>query len=254
MKRRVFKFETGACTHEGKVRTVNEDNYLVKDDKGVWVVSDGMGGHENGSLASRTTVEEVETIGNAATAPDLLARFNDRIMRANEKLLDYAAERGDIIIGATVVGVLVFEKRFACVWAGDSRVYHVRDGKIEQLSKDHTEAQELVDNGALTPEEAKVWPRRNVITRAVGVMDDLDLDLRQGDIKVGDTFVLCSDGLTGHVSDEEICEKVTTLSAQKACDALVELTLQRGATDNVTVIVVRCKVRDDVTIPGFNYQ
>lgn len=250
MKKQVFNFDSAACTHQGKVRHVNEDNYLMKPELGVWVVADGMGGHENGALASQTTVDEIETIGQTATAPDLLARFNDRVMRANEKLIAYTQGSDDLIIGATIVGVLTFERSYACVWAGDSRIYRIRNGEITQLTKDHTEAQDLVDQGTLTEEEAKVWPRRNVITRAIGVMDDLELDLQQGETVVGDVFVLCSDGLTGHVEDDEICEKASSLSAQDACNALVDLTLERGASDNVTVIVVKCNVRDDVTIPG----
>lgn len=254
MKKQVFKFESAACTHQGNVRRVNEDNYLMQPHTGVWVVADGMGGHENGALAAQTTVDEIGTIGQTATAPDLLARFNDRVMRANEKLIKYTQGSDGLIIGATVVAVLTFERSYACVWAGDSRIYRIRNGEILQLTKDHTEAQELVDQGTLTEEEAKVWPRRNVITRAIGVVDDLELELRQGEIAVGDIFVLCSDGLTGHVADDEICARANALSAQEACDALVDLTLERGASDNVTVVVVKCQVRDDVTIPGFGHK
>jgi protein phosphatase len=236
-----FRFETGTATHTGRVREVNEDGLFAEPDWGVWVVADGMGGHENGRLASATIVEEVSTIGAAVSAPDLLARFRDRIFRANAKLLETAHDKGEnVIIGSTVAAVLVYGAHYACVWSGDSRIYLMRGNEISQVSRDHTEVQELVDNGSISSAEARYWPRRNVITRAVGIFDDPELDLVQGELKTGDTFVLCSDGLTGPVEDAEILEHIHAHAPQGACDALIEMALERGARDNVTVIVVRC--------------
>jgi serine/threonine protein phosphatase PrpC len=236
-----FRFETGTATHTGRVREVNEDGLFAEPEWGVWLVADGMGGHENGRLASATIVEEVSTIGNAVSAPDLLARFRDRIFRANAKLVQAAQHKGsNVIIGSTVAAVLVYGAHYACVWSGDSRIYLIRGKEIRQVSHDHTEVQELVDSGAVSAAEARNWPRRNVITRAVGIFDDPELDLVQGEIKSGDTFVVCSDGLTGPVEDAEILHSIDAHAPQAACDALIELSLDRGARDNVTVIVVRC--------------
>jgi serine/threonine protein phosphatase PrpC len=244
-----LQFQTGIATHVGRVRTVNEDNHLADPARGIWLVADGMGGHANGRLASETVVRAVESVGAPASAPDLLARFKDRIHRANAELIDLAAgEEEDSVIGATMVALLVFSGHYACVWSGDSRVYLVREGSITQLSKDHTEVQELLDRGAIGPAEAKLWPRRNVVTKAIGVFDEPSLDIVHGEIHPDDVFVLCSDGLTGHVEDEEILEKASRLSPQEACDALIALTLERGAKDNVTVIVVSCRA-DDRTVP-----
>ena len=145
-----------------------------------------------------------------------------------------------MIIGSTVAAVLVYGAHYACVWSGDSRIYLIRGKEIRQVSHDHTEVQELVDSGAVSAAEARNWPRRNVITRAVGIFDDPELDLVQGEIKSGDTFVVCSDGLTGPVEDAEILHSIDTHAPQAACDALIDLSLDRGARDNVTVIVVRC--------------
>ena len=240
-----FRFETGTATHTGRVREVNEDGLFAAPDWGVWLVADGMGGHENGRLASATIVEEVSTIGSAVSAPDLLARFRDRIFRANAKLLETAHQKGEnVIIGSTVAAVLVYGAHYACVWSGDSRIYLRRGQEITQLSRDHTEVQELVDSGSISAIEARNWPRRNVITRAVGIFDDPDLDLVQGEIKTGDTFVLCSDGLTGPVEDEEILQSIDAHAPQDACDALIDMALERGARDNVTVIVVRCMAEE----------
>jgi serine/threonine protein phosphatase PrpC len=135
--------------------------------------------------------------------------------------------------------LLAHERHFACVWSGDSRIYLVHDGSISLQSRDHTEVQELVSEGKLSPSEARTWPRRNVITRAIGVNADPELEIRDGVLRAGDAFVLCSDGLTGHVEDREILERVVNSESQHACDALVDLTLSRGAADNVTVVVVR---------------
>ena len=231
-------FDVGASTHPGKVRQVNEDRFFVAPSSGIFAVADGMGGHENGALASSTVVQCLESIGNAVSAADLLARLEDRILRANVTLKEIAAERGKVI-GSTVAILLTYEDHFACVWSGDSRIYRVRDGAIAQLSRDHTEVRDLVERGLLTPEEARTWPRRNVITRAIGVRDEPELELEHGTLAVGDVFLICSDGLTGHVEDEEILASARSGQPQEVSDALVALTLERGAADNVTVVVVR---------------
>lgn len=233
-------FQTGAATHVGLVRKGNEDNYLIRPDVGVWAVADGMGGHEAGEVASATVVEALESMGRPVSAPDLLARLEDRILRANTRLREIARARRGAMIGTTVAVLLAYEQFYAVVWSGDSRIYRVRQGGIVQLTRDHTEAQEMVDRGIITREEARTWPRRNVITRAVGVHDDPELELDHGILEPGDAFLLCSDGLTGHVADDEILRLVEREpGAQAACDALIALTLERGATDNVTVVVVR---------------
>ena len=134
---------------------------------------------------------------------------------------------------------------------GDSRIYVVRGGSIAQLSRDHTEVQQLLAEAKITPEEARNWPGSNVITRAIGVFDQPELEITSGALEAGDTFVLCSDGLTHHIEDAEILHVVSSSGSQQACDALIELTLARGATDNVTVIIVRYQPdRGDVTFHG----
>ena len=156
------------------------------------------------------------------------------------------------MIGCTLATLMVYEDAFACVWSGDSRVYRVRHGAIEQISRDHTEAQELIDLGTLTPEEAKTWPRKNVITRAIGVFDEPELEIQQGRIEDGDFFVICSDGLTEHVDDTEILQASTISPISKVVEHLVEKTLQRGAKDNVTVVAISCRevtaVMQDTTV------
>ncbi len=178
-----------------------------------------------------------------SSAADLLADCEARIVDANNRLREISEGRPGDIIGTTVALLLVYEQFFACIWAGDSRIYRIRQSKIEQLSVDHTEVQELLADGKLTEEEARSWPRRNVITRAIGTYDDLELELTNGTLDHGDIFVICSDGLTTHVEDREILALAKNYPAQRACDFLVKLTLDRGGTDNVTVVVVRFEPR-----------
>jgi serine/threonine protein phosphatase PrpC len=232
------RIEAGAATHVGKVRRQNEDNYLVATPRGLWAVADGMGGHEAGEVASRIVVDELAAVETPATAAELLASCEQRLINANSRLKKLADERG-ALIGTTVAVLLIFDGHYACVWSGDSRIYRLRRHRIEQISVDHTEAQELVSAGRLTVEEARAWPRRNVITRAIGVSDDPELEIKGGALEPGDTFVICSDGLTAHVEDEEILALAGESPPQRACDLLVGLTLDRGAVDNVTVVAVR---------------
>jgi protein phosphatase len=235
-----LKFETGAGTHVGRVRKANEDSYITRPDIGLWAVADGVGGYEAGQLASQTVVSDLDTLGPSVSKADQIARFSERILRANDHIRDLMLERGGSPMGSTVASVLIFNRTYACAWSGDSRVYLVRDSTINQLSKDHSEVQELIDEGLITPEQARTWPRRNVITRAIGIFDDPGLEVNEGDVLPGDTFLICSDGLTGHISDDEICAYVDGYRPQEACDRMIAETLERGATDNVSIIIVRC--------------
>jgi len=232
-------FDTGAATHVGKVRLRNEDCYLVRPEAGIWVVADGMGGHESGDLASSTVIEALQSIEPPSSAADLLEQCEERIAAANMRLKEIGRERGGVIVGATVAMLLIFDDYYACVWAGDSRVYVVREKKIIQLSQDHTEVEELLVKGVITREEAKTWRAGNALTRAIGAHDEVELEITSGPMMSGDAFVICSDGLTRHVTDEEILTHVASGPSQEACDRLVALTLERGAADNVTLVVVR---------------
>ncbi|TIV95333.1 MAG: serine/threonine-protein phosphatase [Mesorhizobium sp.] len=229
--------ESFGVSHKGCVRDHNEDNYLVEPRTGLWVVADGMGGHEAGEVASASIVDHLATIGIASSAPDLRARFEDRLSRANAEIRNISRSRG-ITIGSTFAALLAMDGRFAGLWAGDSRIYLVRGGAISQISRDHTEVQELLDRGMISAEEALTWPRRNVITHAVGVSDELEIDFQQGELMPGDVFVLSTDGLTAHVSDAEIEAAVKSGPLQVACEKLLETVLARGGTDNVTIVMV----------------
>ena len=236
----IFSFDTGQATDVGCRRSVNEDALLARPDLGLWVVADGMGGHEAGDFASATIVEELAHVGHAASPDDLRARVMARLSRANDRILDHSHDLGRGAIGATVVAILANGEDYACIWSGDSRAYLLRDGRLVQQSRDHTEVRALLDAGSITAEEAANWPRKNVITRAIGVTDRPECDMVVGQLRPGDRFLLCSDGLTEHVTDPEIADHLDRMGPQDACDALIRQTLERGAQDNVTVIAFRC--------------
>jgi serine/threonine protein phosphatase PrpC len=233
-----FIFDAASATHPGNVRPRNEDSYLIRTDAGLWAVADGMGGHEAGDVASQLVVSALDTITTVNSAMELLEATQSRVLLANHQIFEISHQRGGAVIGSTVVVLLISEDKFACVWAGDSRLYLARRDTIKQVSRDHTEVEELLASGALSAEEVKNWPN-NIITRAVGVQDDPELEIVTGEFEDCDVFVLCSDGLTRHVEDKEILECVSSQDAQTSCAALVRLAIERGGLDNVTVIVVR---------------
>ncbi len=240
MNEQEFRFDYCTASDTGCVRDLNEDRFFVDEESGVWLVADGMGGHDAGEIASASIVAHAESIGTPVSARDLLARFEDRVSQANSEIQSIAVQRNSGTIGSTLASLLTFGHHFACVWSGDSRVYLVRRGKLMQVSRDHTEVQELFDRGLITEEEAENWPRKNVITRAIGVTEEPQLDVEQGTIEPGDTFVICSDGLTAHVEDYEVLDAIDGRHPKVSCDMLMDMTLTRGGTDNVTIVIVKC--------------
>lgn len=240
-----YTISTAGQTNTGRVRDHNEDSFLTKPESGVWVVADGMGGHDAGDFASQTITEELASVGVPISTEDLQARFMERLSRAHARIVDHAEAVGAGTVGATIVGLLAHEDQYLCIWSGDSRIYLLRDGVLVQQTKDHTEVNDLLDAGLMTPEEAESWPRRNVITRAIGVSDEPQCDIVAGQLQPGDVFLLCSDGLTEHNSDHDLLQAlVSANSTETACDSMIQMTLDRGAKDNVTAVVVHFAPQD----------
>lgn len=230
-----------ACSHVGLVRRHNEDAYLERPDLGLWVVADGMGGMTAGEVASGLMVSSLDAIAHPMGGADLLHAVRGRVDAVNAELRAMAAARGpEVTIGCTIAGLILHGGHFACFWAGDSRVYRLRDGELDRLTRDHSLVQEMVDAGLLLPEKAEQHPHASVIQRAVGVDDTVKLDCVHARVMPGDVFLLCSDGLTRMVSDEELERQVGGGAVDSVCDALLALVLQRGAKDNVTMVLVEC--------------
>ncbi|GAC21722.1 PP2C family protein-serine/threonine phosphatase [Paraglaciecola arctica] len=226
-----------AKTDIGTIRKVNEDGFLDCPQVGMWCVADGMGGHAKGDVASKMIVDGLQNIANSNSYPLGTQQIKDVLQQVNSRLVSMASEK-QAVIGSTVV-VLVFDHQFAhCIWAGDSRIYRVRNNKLTRLTQDHSQVEELVQKGLLTPEEAERHPNANVITRAVGASDELDLDV-VSDVRLdGDKYCLCSDGLNKVIDDVEIEQLLLNTPLDSIAPLLITTSLERKARDNVTVIVV----------------
>jgi protein phosphatase/serine/threonine-protein phosphatase Stp1 len=227
-----------ARTHVGKVRRVNEDSILALPDQGIWVVADGMGGHEAGDFASQTVTETVATIPPDLPPADLMRELRGAILRANAAIHTAARTRFHGPVGATVVALILTETHFAVFWAGDSRAYLLRDGAIAMLTADHSVVGEFVAAGQMTWDEAEAHPHSNAITRAVGVEETLMLDKVRGEVAPGDRFLLCSDGLTKYAGFARLQALLAGAPIETVADRLIEHALAGGGGDNVSVIVV----------------
>jgi protein phosphatase len=231
-------------TDVGIIRSGNEDNYLMIPDRGVFVVADGMGGHAAGEVASemavRFTTRELGTLGGLDDE-QVAERMRSAIRAANtaifERTLTEHDKRG---MGTTVTALVVYGARFLVGQVGDSRAYLLRDGKLVQITKDHSYVQEQVDAGYLTPEQARTHPYSNVITRCVGASQDVLPDIYVGAVRAADLFLLASDGLTGMLEDYQLAEIVRGDAVpQRLVDELVAAANRHGGLDNITAILVR---------------
>jgi serine/threonine protein phosphatase PrpC len=232
--------DSAAKTDTGLVRSVNEDSVLDLGARGVWAVADGVGGADAGDWASREIVNALAGLPNMGAIAERISLAKAALDGVNAHLLSAAARIGSRRgIASTVVCLLIHEERFACVWAGDSRLYLLRRGEFTQVSHDHSAVQAMVDAGLITDEEARHHPSANTITRAVGVEAMLRLDCKEGTVEPGDIFLICTDGLTKVVDDHEIACVLADYEPAEAVGELVRMTLDRGAPDNVSIVVVR---------------
>jgi len=234
-----FAWHSSHQSDRGKVRHLNEDALLDRPDLGLWVVADGMGGHSSGDLASRLIVESLETLQpQGESLGSLAGEVDRRLQQVNLRLQQESQRRGGGIIGSTVVLLLAHEGYCIYQWAGDSRIYLYRRGSLKQLSRDHSQVQEQLEGvfgDGLSCDAASI---ANYITRAVGASTTLELDAEIIEPCEGDRFLLCSDGLNKELSDIEIAAVLEQYPLQEAAARLLALSLERGASDNVTLILV----------------
>ena len=231
-------FRSHGLTHVGLVRQRNEDAFLDRPEHGLWAVADGMGGHEQGDYASAAVVNRLAGFKPFAD----LEEFTDEVRRALSHVDVHLRARSKAIgprtvIASTVACLLVFAEEFAAVWSGDSRVYQLRQDALSRLSTDHSRVQELIDARLLRPEEARRHPDAHVVTQAIGA-GRLHFGTRVGMVRPGDRFLLCTDGLTNMIADDELVIELGAGTPQAAAERLLELVLARGAVDNVTIVVV----------------
>ena len=239
-----LRWTSAALTDVGLVRSRNEDSYLAQPARGVWAVADGMGGHAFGDVASRMVVEAIESMESIKWpgAPDpmatLVAAARTRITMVNQQLRDEAQARRVTVMGSTAVVLLACGAQLACLWAGDSRLYLYRNARLQQLTRDHSQAEELRARGAAPGLEASA-AIANMITRAVGAADTIDIDLATLDAVDGDMLLLCSDGLSNPVDEHAIAQALALGDCTQAAQVLLALALANGGRDNITVVVVR---------------
>lgn len=232
-----MKINVGARTDVGRVRSANEDSYLVREP--IFVVADGMGGHLAGDVASSTAVSAIEGHLTEA-APDQPDSFATLVRGANRAIWE-KAQRDSALRGmGTTCTLLYLDDATAHIaHVGDSRAYRLRDGTLEQLTEDHTLVARMVREGKLAPEEAEHHPQRSIITRALGVDSDVSVDLLAVELRPGDRLLLCSDGLSSMIQESSIVDVLgSEQDAQVAADTLVDRANEAGGEDNVTVLII----------------
>jgi protein phosphatase/serine/threonine-protein phosphatase Stp1 len=227
------RFASWASTHVGTVRKHNEDSLVDRSDLSVWAVADGAGGHSRGDVASRTVKEALEALSPDLSPGEVLAEVRQRMTDVNATLR--ASVNPPEICATTVVVLIARGEHYACLWAGDSRAYLLRDGEMHQITRDHSLVQEMVEAGAIRAEDAESHPNANVITRAVGSGDELELDKVTDRLVPGDRFLLCSDGLCKTIPDSLTAQ---LLASDDPAEKLIQAVLEHRGRDNVTAVVV----------------
>ena len=227
---------SAARTDVGLVRGRNEDAFLAQPQRGLWAVADGMGGHAYGDFASKAVVDALASLPAQATLASLVDSARAQLAQVNEALRLEARVRQVPVIGSTVVALLACGVEAACLWAGDSRIYLCRQGRLQQLTRDHSQLEALKDSGA---DMTMAAASPNMITRAVGAADAVDFDVSTRVVRDGDLFLLCSDGLSTPVEEGQIAAALAPGDCIAAANELIALALANGGRDNITAIVVR---------------
>ena len=238
MGEKKLQLSYGAETSVGKVRDHNEDCWLIDEQLGLFVIADGMGGHEAGEVARRLACDTIrKAVQNGA---DLVSA----IRNAQEEIEQAAARgEGEEGMGTTVVALWTDGNRYRIAWVGDSRAYLWHDGQLRQLTEDHSFVQQLVDNHVISTEEAESHPEKSTLSRCLGggLDDELEIDELDGSFFSGERIVLCTDGLCGEVSDDDIVaclREFTQETPAKIANELIEVAMAAGGQDNATVIVL----------------
>ena len=240
---------SAAASHVGKIRASNQDSGSVGNH--LFVVADGMGGHAGGDVASALAIRHLVALDKPYDSVEQAREeFYRGILDAGKELTRAVADHPELTgMGTTISGMVRVGDKVVVAHIGDSRIYLLRDGVLEQITADHTFVQRLVDSGRITPEEAAVHPRRSVLMRVLGDVDaDPEIDTHVLDTQPGDRWLLCSDGLSGYVQEREIAEiLLTTDDPEEACEKLIQASLAEGAPDNVTAVIVH--ITDSDTSP-----
>ena len=230
-------FAASARTNVGLVRAGNEDSAIISQN--LIAVADGMGGHAGGEIASALAIKGISRLQDVAnSSAEISEKFLKEVTQINSAIERAVIENPDLTgMGTTLTALITTEEKIALLHIGDTRCYRIRKNKITQLSTDHTLIQELLDQRAITENEIKTHPQRSLLTQALMGRDDLQPEIVVNDAKLGDRFLLCSDGLTGEISEGELLAALTIDDREVALETLMKSVLAAGAPDNVTIIV-----------------
>lgn len=234
-----FSYQSFGITNQGCVRDHNEDAFLESSEKGFWVVADGAGGHQSGDVASNLIVNELGKLKRSRFFGSFVKKISDCLQDVNSTLIDKSGgEKTSTLIASTVCVLVAQRNNVVCLWSGDSRIYQLRKERLTQLTRDHNRVEEFIKAG-FSPEEAEKYPLAQHLTAAVGVTTPLLTETQSFEVIEGDTYLLCSDGLFKELTDQDILEILQQDSLKYAASDLIDLAMSRGATDNVTVLLVR---------------
>lgn len=236
-----FSWQSASHTDLGRVSFVNQDAFMDSPEQRLWVVADGMGGQSRGDYASGAVVRHLREFPRQHSVLANLQDLEARLQAANEQCRTAFRNKQP---GSTVVLMLAHGNYCFILWAGDSRVYRLRDQQLEQLTLDHSLAQQKQASGELTAEESKDHPSAHVLTRAVGIRETLQPELGYHAVQPGDRYLLCSDGLYNPVEHDDIRSLLGRGTPEDACTALVDRALEQGGPDNITVIVMAANLPD----------
>ncbi len=247
-----FQICSNGVTHTGHVRTRNEDSILVHADENVWIVADGMGGHHAGDFASQTITNNLSLFKQHASLEDNILLLEENILNSNSIIRKKSFKLGrNATIGSTIVCVYIWHNLMFVLWAGDSRLYRYRDGKLERLTEDHSYVEELVRMGKIEARDAEEHPAANVVLKAVGIDDRLCMDLEYYELQDGDIYIVCSDGLYKDLEEQKITPIIESHpeDMNELSQALLASALDAGGSDNTSIITLksRQKVND---VPG----
>ena len=244
----IFLVESAAQTDIGRVRKSNEDNLLafvpddhetLQDKGALFVVADGMGGHEFGEVASQIAVDTVRSVYYHVERDDLAWLLKHAVERANAEVYQRSQQMENKNMGTTCLAAVLRERTAYIANVGDGRAYLIRDGQIRQVTRDHSWVAEQVLAGAMTEEEARTHEKRNIITRCVGTQSEVEVDIFEEAVQEGDMLLLCTDGLSSLLQPEEMLQIIEQHGPQECVPHLIELANERGGFDNITAIVVR---------------
>ena len=233
-----FLWTSASRSHPGRVRQVNEDACLDQSEHGLWAVADGMGGHSLGEFASGLAVQSLKNLPCAERLEERVSVALDRLREANRYLRAEALRREVPLIGTTIAALVAAGNLCSCLWAGDSRIYLYRDGRLRQLTRDHNQIEAARSRPTCDLDDTVELPRANFITRALGAEDTLHIERLTIELRDEDIFLLCTDGLSNLVTELAIEQALVPCSCRMACDALINIALEREARDNITAVVV----------------